>query len=196
MKQDRRSHAVNFAFRMGLIAGLALFSGSPARAQSSDGLGSRAGITFGGRAMYSRPKGADGGNLSGGAQLRLHLTRVLAIEGSADYRRDRFNGTLVETTPVQASLLLYLFPTWPISPYLLGGAGWYYTHVNAPFESTQHRFGPHAGGGLEIFLHRHWSIDGSYRYLWIQDINSHDPRNPNNYSDRGYMLTAGLNYRF
>lgn len=43
--------------------------------------------------------------------------------------------------------------------YILGGVGWYYTHVQGSNGSTN-RYGPHAGAGLEVALDRHWSIDG------------------------------------
>lgn len=155
------------------------------------------GVTFGGRASYYRPKHADAGTLSGGAQLRLHFTEVVAVEGSADYRQTDYGGTTVDVFPVQASLLLYLAPNFPVSPYVLGGVGWYYTHVHGA-DNSQNRYGPHAGGGLEVALGRHWSIDGSYRYLWTQSLTAPTVAHPagENFSDNGYMLTAALNYRF
>jgi opacity protein-like surface antigen len=170
-----------------------------AKAQESDGAGlhaSQPGITFGGRAAYYRPKDADEGTLNGGAQLRLHITSVIAVEGSADYRQNKFGGTTVDIVPVQASLLLYLAPNFVASPYILGGVGWYYTHVQG--DGTTHRYGPHAGGGLEVALNRHWTVDGSYRYLWTQSLTAPTTASPagKNFSDNGFMLTAALNYRF
>ena len=158
---------------------------------------SRPGVTFGGRASYFRPKGADAGTLSGGAQLRGHVTSVVALEASADYRQNRFEGTIVDVYPAQLSLLLYLAPQWPVSPYALGGVGWYFTRIRSN-NSTINRYGPHAGGGLEIALARHWSIDGSYRYLWTQSLTAPTTASPagKNFSDNGFMLTAALNYRF
>jgi opacity protein-like surface antigen len=157
---------------------------------------SRPGVTFGGRAAYYRPKGADDGTLNGGAQLRLHILPMLAVEGSADYRQNKYGGTTVDEIPVQASLMLYLTPSWVVSPYVLGGVGWYYTHIQDG--STTNRYGPHAGAGLELALARHWSIDGSYRYLWTQSLTAPTTTSPagKNFSDNGFMLTAALNYRF
>ncbi|MDP3543460.1 MAG: outer membrane beta-barrel protein [Elusimicrobiota bacterium] len=156
------------------------------------------GVSLGGRAMYYRPKGADEGSLSGGAQLRVHLSSMFALEGSIDYRKSTFGTVTVDVYPVQASLLMYLLPSSPLTPYLLAGGGWYYTHVRAPYEKTQYRFGPHAGAGLKMSLSKSWSIDGSYRYLWTRDINSEDLAHPagRNFSDNGYMLTASLNHHF
>ncbi|MBI3299903.1 MAG: porin family protein [Elusimicrobia bacterium] len=181
-----------------LLTAAAALAPRPAAAQADEDLRSRPGVTFGGRAMYFRPKDADSGRLNGGAQLRLHLTSVLAVEGSADYRQEKLSGTTVDVFPVQASLLIYLIPSSPITPYILGGGGWYYTHVRHTNGDTNTRFGPHAGAGLEAFLGRRWSIDGSWRYLWTPDFQSQDSTHPlgRNFSDRGFMLTTALNYRF
>jgi len=156
------------------------------------------GVSIGGRAMYFRPKGANDGALSGGAQVRMHLSPMFALEGSIDYRKSTFGDVVVDVYPVQASLLVYLMPSSRLTPFVLGGGGWYYTHVRAPYEKTQYRFGPHAGAGLKLSLSKFWSIDGSYRYLWTRDINSEDLSHPagRNFSDNGYMLTASLNHHF
>lgn len=156
------------------------------------------GVSIGGRAMYFRPKGANDGSMSGGAQLRMHMSPMFALEGSIDYRKSTFGDVVVDVYPVQASLLVYLMPASRLTPFVLAGGGWYYTHVRAPYEKTQYRFGPHAGAGLKLSLSKFWSIDGSYRYLWTRDINSEDLSHPagRNFSDNGYMLTASLNHHF
>jgi len=172
-------------------------------AATDDGVvvGSRTGFSFGGRGMYFKPKDASEGRWHGGAQVRFHMGPVFAVEGSADVRQDRFGGTVVDVIPVQASLLAYLFPGKVISPYILGGAGWYYTHIKAgsPFDDrTDHRFGPHAGAGLQAWFNRHWSIDGSYRYIWLSAYRTRDAANPlgRDIDDSGYMVTGALNYHF
>ncbi|MBI3547528.1 MAG: porin family protein [Elusimicrobia bacterium] len=178
-----------------LAAALAILIVDPLFADS--GLStSRGGATLGGRGMYFRAKDADTGTWSGGAQLRFHLSRVLGLEGSIDYRQSRFAGTMVDVYPVQASILVYLLPDLPLTPYLLGGGGWYYTQLRG--HDAQHRFGPHAGAGLELFLNNHWSIDGSYRYVWLSDIHSQNSSHPlgTNLRDSGHMVTAALNWRF
>jgi opacity protein-like surface antigen len=180
------------------VAACLSLASAPARAEGDDAAGPRPGVSFGGRASYYRPKDADHGTLNGGAQVRWHITSVLALEGSADYRQNNFAGTTVDVFPVQASLLVYLLPGYRISPFILGGGGWYYTHTQGGGSAHQNRFGPHAGGGLEIFLARHWSIDGTYRYMWNEDIHSQDLSHPvgRNFSDQGYALTTGLNFLF
>ena len=195
MSMSKRSAGVH---AIGVIAILAAVALAPCAA-SADGdevHASQPGVTLGGRAAYYRPKDADHGTLNGGAQVRLHITSVIAVEGSADYRQNKFAGTTVDVFPVQASLMLYLSPNWLISPYILGGVGWYYTHVQDG--STTNRYGPHAGAGVEVALARHWTSDGSYRYLWTQSLDAPTTTSPagKNFSDNGFMLTAALNFRF
>jgi opacity protein-like surface antigen len=179
-----------------VILAAAALAPRPASADGDDLHAARGGVTFGGRASYDRPKDADHGTLDGGAQLRLHITSVIAAEASADYRQNKYGGTVVDVYPLQASLLLYLTPSWIFSPYILGGVGWYHTHIHGG--GSTERYGPHAGAGLEVALNRHWSIDGSARYLWTQSLTAPTTTSPagKNFSDNGFMLTAALNYRF
>jgi opacity protein-like surface antigen len=168
---------------------------------SDETIAERRGISLGGRAMYFQPKNSEAGSgdMFGGAQLRFRFARSLALEGSADYRQISVPGTTVDVYPVQASLLVYLFPSSPLSPFLLGGGGWYFTHTKGPggFDSTQNRFGGHAGGGLQIFLTQRWSIDGTYRYVWVESFASRDQNlSEKKFSDQGHMATAGLNFHF
>ena len=57
-----------------------------------------------------------------------------------------------------------------LAPFILGGGSWYYTQVKDSdgFEDRQNRFGQHAGGGLQFFLNRLWSLDDTYRYIWLE----------------------------
>ncbi|MBL0058703.1 MAG: porin family protein [Elusimicrobia bacterium] len=158
------------------------------------------GFSIGPRGSYFKPKDADNGSYSAGVQARAHLTPVLGLEGSIDYRKDKYaNDVSVKTYPVQASLLAYLVPHSPVSPYLLGGTGWYFTRVSGPSveTNTENRFGLHAGGGLEAKLNESLSLDGSYRYIWLEDVKSKSASAiDKTYSDRGYMLTVALNLLF
>lgn len=155
-------------------------------------------FSLGGRATHFDPKEGDA-NWYGGLQARLYLGRVFAIEASADYRRNHFGDSRVDTYPVQASVLAYLLPGKRLSPFVLGGAGWYYTHVKGPggFDDTQNRFGLHAGGGLSYVLNRTWSIDSTYRYIWLEKIASKEQNIADKeFKDAGHMVTIGLNYHF
>jgi len=80
------------------------------------------------------------------------------------------NQKVVET-PIQASLLMKLGAR-KLSPYLLGGPGWYKRKVQ-PIEGSDDldvqktEFGWHAGAGLEIVAGRHLGLHGDYRYTFL-----------------------------
>lgn len=162
----------------------------------------RGGLEIGGRATYDKPRGgAD--SWSPGLQLRIHMSKNWALEGSGDYRRTTVSGpaagtsgsTRVDVFPVQGSLIGYIFPDSPVTPYVLAGAGWYFTHPEGGH--TSNRFGPHVGGGLQFFLNHYWSIDGSYRYIWLSGFHTGDSSlSENIFRDGGHMVTIGLNYHF
>lgn len=155
-------------------------------------------FSIGPRATYFNSVGSNDSDWYGGAQVRFHLSPLLALEGSADYRQSDYGANEVDVFPVQANLLLYLMPGKRITPFLLAGPGWYFTNVKGPgVDDTDHRFGFQAGGGLQAFLNKHWSIDTTYRYAWVSDVEARDANlNPHSYDDEGYMITAGLNLHF
>ena len=155
-------------------------------------------LSIGGRATYFAPKEGDA-NWFGGGQLRLHPFKFLAVEGSVDYRKTDVSSTTVRTFPVQGSALIYPFGTKRLSPFILGGAGWYFTNVEGPsdFDKTQHRFGAHVGGGLQLFLTEHLSLDSTYRHIWLEKIDSKDASlQDKQFQDNGHMVTFGLNLHF
>lgn len=154
-------------------------------------------FSIGGRATYYDPKDADG-KWYGGAQVRAYLGNYFAIEGSADYRRNDFENTRVHSYPVQVSALIYPLGHTRLAPFILGGGGWYYTSVKGPgVDDTQNRFGAHAGGGLQFMLSRHFSIDSTYRYIWLESIESKNVSlDDKKFSDNGHMITVGLNFHF
>lgn len=158
------------------------------------------GVTFGPRASYFQAKDADEGTWSGGAQLRVRPVPALGFEGSIDYRQEKYGKTRVDVYPVQFSLLAYILPIKPVNVFLLGGAGWYFTHVDRPnpaADSTDNRFGLHAGVGAEFNLNSAWSIDGTYRYVWLENFSSKDDTLfDKEFSDSGVQVTIGLNYHF
>ncbi|MCX5792681.1 MAG: outer membrane beta-barrel protein [Elusimicrobia bacterium] len=157
-------------------------------------------FSIGPRATYSTPKDADKGLWDPGVQARLHLSPALGLEASIDYRKNDFGPlTTVKTYPVQASLLAYLMPGGVVSPFLLGGVGWYHTQVEGPFDYNKitSRFGLHAGAGLEIMLGKSISLDGAYRYVWLEDVASKDLNALHKtYKDSGSMITIALNLLF
>ena len=107
-----------------------------------------------------------------GGQIRL-LSKRSGLEVSMDRHSESFEllNQKVTETPIQASLLLRL-GAGRVSPFLLGGPGWYRRKVelidgpdDADVETTE--FGWHAGGGLEILAGRHLGIHGDYRYTFL-----------------------------
>lgn len=155
-------------------------------------------LSVGARATYFNPRDGDS-NWFGGAQVRLHPFKYFAIEGSADYRETDIGSTTVRTFPVQGSALIYPFGTKRISPFILGGGGWYFTNVEGPgnYDDTQQRFGAHVGGGVQIFITNHFSIDSTYRHIWLEKVQSRDASlQDKKFQDNGHMVTIGLNYHF
>jgi len=106
-----------------------------------------------------------------GGQIRV-LSQRVGLEVSIDRHSESFDllSQKVTETPIQASLLLRL-GGGSISPFLLGGPGWYRRSVE-PIDGPDVRvntteFGWHAGGGLEIRAGRHFGIHGDYRYTFL-----------------------------
>ena len=107
-----------------------------------------------------------------GGQIRL-LSRRWGLEVSMDRNSESFEllNQKVTDTPIQASLLLRMGGA-KVSPFLLGGPGWYRRKVelldgpDGPEVDTT-EFGWHAGGGLEILPSRHFGIHGDYRYTFL-----------------------------
>jgi opacity protein-like surface antigen len=185
-----------------LVLAAALLSSGPAFAETGEYSVGGHSFAIGPRATYVKPKDADKGSWYGGVQARFGLGKPLAIEGSVDYRKNSYPGNVdIISYPVQASLLAYLAPDAMVSPFILGGGGWYYARLEAPngFHDTHYRFGPHAGAGLEIALGPSVSLDGTYRYVWLKSLRA-QAQNQNEltaeYNDSGYMVTIGLNAKF
>ena len=155
-------------------------------------------FSIGGRGTYFDPKEGDG-QWFGGAQVRIHPIKFLAVEGSVDYRRNDFGDTRVHSYPVQGSLMIYPLGLKRIAPFILGGGGWYFTSVTGPgdFDDTQQRFGGHVGGGVQVFISKHFSADASYRHIWLEKIQSRNASlEDKKFDDTGHMITVGLNFHF
>lgn len=195
---SRRSHFTMYAMTVLTIGWMLLTPVGNADAESvfddvNVGL-----FSIGGRATYFDPKEGDG-QWFGGAQVRVHPIRFLAVEGSVDYRRNDFGDTRVHSYPVQGSLMIYPLGLKRIAPFILGGGGWYFTSVTGPgnFDETQQRFGGHVGGGVQVFITEHFSADASYRHIWLEKIGSKNAAlEDKRFNDNGHMITAGLNFHF
>jgi opacity protein-like surface antigen len=114
-----------------------------------------------------------------GGQMRL-LSRRFGLEVSLDRHSESFEvlNQKVTETPIQTSLLLRL-GGGSVSPFLLGGPGWYRRKVEAldgpgDLSVSTTEFGWHAGGGLEILPNRHFGIHGDYRYTFLDFTDDDD----------------------
>lgn len=183
----------------GMVLSMLLMTLSTIGRTEEMGVGDK-GFSIGPRVSYFKPEDAENGSFSGGVQARVHFTPVLGLEGSIDYRKDDYaDGVSIKTYPVQASLMAYFMPHSPLSPYVLGGTGWYFTQVKGPAIETEtdNRFGLHAGAGLEFLLNESLSLDGSYRFIWLEDVKSHETSTlEKSYGDSGSMITLALNFLF
>jgi opacity protein-like surface antigen len=182
----------NWMLLAGLLAAQAF---APVGVHAAEG-----GVSFGPRISNHNPRDADDGTWNGGVQLRIKPFAGLGFEGSVDYRKETFGPTRVDVYPIQASLLAYLLSAEPLDIFLIGGAGWYYTHVDRPsplVDFTDHRFGLHAGGGVEFHLNNAWSVDGTYRHVWLEEFSSAGADLiDKEFNDSGRQMTVGLNYHF
>ena len=151
-----------------IIAGvMAALFGSPSLT-SAQGFGVGARI---GSLTADSEADADAIRVTGG-QIRL-LTGRWGLEVSMDRHSatsDALNQKVTET-PIQLSLLMRLTES-KLSPFLLGGRGWYRRKVElleGPDEGAvkTSESGWHGGGGLEIRAARHFALHGDYRYTFL-----------------------------
>jgi opacity protein-like surface antigen len=181
------------------VLAVCLAPGAPCAAQGF-GLGGRMALV---RGDVDAGTGAD--RFIGG-HLRLPLSPRSSLEIAIDRRTDS-NDSLTErvvATPLQGSLLLYPVRT-TLSPYLLGGIGWYTLKVEqltagtVTASATSRRFGYHAGIGGELKLGRHAGVHADYRYTFLKFGGDDDDESlvgrltP---SHEGSMWTAGATLYF
>ena len=140
-----------------------------------------------------------------GGQIRL-LSKRWGLEVSLDHNSESFEllDQKVTETPIQASLLLRL-GGGKVSPFLLGGPGWYRRKVelldgpdDTDVKATE--FGWHAGGGLEVLAGRHFGIHGDYRFTFL-DFGDDDDDDEGFIGGlipghRGSMWTLGATFYF
>jgi Outer membrane protein beta-barrel domain len=137
-----------------------------------------------------------------GGQVRL-LSQRFGLEVALDRHSESFEllNQKVTETPIQASLLLRL-AGGSVSPFLLGGPGWYHRKVEAldspgNLSVSTTEFGWHAGIGLEILPSRHFGFHGDYRYTFL-DFHDDDGGFIGRLlpGHRGSMWTLGATFYF
>jgi opacity protein-like surface antigen len=117
-----------------------------------------------------------------GGQIKMRLSPSTAIEVSADYDSKLSKTTTLtqraRSMPIQASLLMFPIRS-VISPYVLGGVGWYRHSLTtsasgassasgATTTETIREMGYHAGLGAELRVGQRMAIHGDYRYNHIR----------------------------
>jgi Outer membrane protein beta-barrel domain len=134
---------------------------------------------------YNRDE-LDGGRVFWGGHGRVRAFRYVAGELSAQYREDIFGfntGEIrLQTFPVQLSGIVYPLAMIPVSPYFVGGIGWYRLKATIDGDlDLPYVFGqgsviitetaPHIGVGVEAFIGDHFSIGGDVRKVFL-DFNT------------------------
>jgi len=147
---------------------LLLFT-SPVFAQGIFGIGGRMSMVRGDVAADP----AASAEMFLGGQLRARVSPRTSVELSLDRRVQNVDTTQrVRDYPLQGSLLLFPIHS-TISPYVLGGVGWY-THAVDTLAAGQvtgttssRKMGYHAGFGGELKLGRHAGVHADYRYTFV-----------------------------
>jgi opacity protein-like surface antigen len=170
-----------------LILALVMIAGNQLNAQ---------GVSLGPSLGYQRAADADEGRLMVGAALRMKLSPALGVEGSINYRREKYaDGLLtVRSWPVMITGLLYPIPNL----YGAIGAGWYNTTFDfdrdeLPLVSnrTKQEFGWHFGGGVELPVNQNVKLTGDIRYVFL-DYDFEELPGSGDTKSNFYMITVGL----
>jgi hypothetical protein len=154
-------------------------------------------LGFGPQVGYHKAKDADDGKFMGGVAFRAKLLPALGVEGSINYRREKFNdGALtVRSWPVMATALIYPLPI----AYGAIGAGWYNTTFDfdddIPLlereDETQQEFGWHFGGGVELPLATSARLAADIRYVFL-NYDFEEVPGSDEIDSNFYVITAGL----
>lgn len=156
------------------------------------------GIGFGPQVGYYKARDADEGDLMIGGVLRLKFSEALAIEGSINYREEKYRDGLItaKSWPIMATALFYPLPVL----YGAAGAGWYNTTIEydherlglrrSEAEDTTQEFGWHFGGGIELPFSGS-KLYGDIRYVFLDYKFEAVPGSRDIESDF-YVITVGL----
>ncbi|MEX2272312.1 MAG: outer membrane beta-barrel protein [Vicinamibacterales bacterium] len=134
-------------------------------------------ISIGPRMSFVKPDPALGtvsDRYTGGA-LRLKLSPRTSIELAMDWRSTTSDDATVRVSdyPFQGSLMVYPLRA-AISPYVLGGIGWYSQRMEALSgaevlsQQTVRRRGYHGGLGGDLKLGKRASLFADYRYTFLR----------------------------
>ncbi len=152
-------------------------------------------IYFGPQGGYYKAQDADEAVLMGGAALRMKLGSALGIEGSINYRQEKYGDGAVTAKgwPIMATGLIYPIPI----VYAAVGFGWYNITLDYKLaelkDETVQQVGWHFGGGVELPLGPRVKLTGDVRYVFLdydfKEMPGKDLKN--NFT----VFTAGLLFR-
>jgi hypothetical protein len=156
------------------VCGAALAAAPAAEAQDGGSFGVGPRVTF--QRGDSEVPDSSALRLLGG-QLKLRLSPAITLELSADYDSS-LNENVTErarTLPLQASMLFSPIRLAAVSPYALGGVGWFNHSVTQvtpaspqPTNTGIREMGYHGGIGVEVRAGSRIAIHGDYRYTRIR----------------------------
>jgi opacity protein-like surface antigen len=158
-------------------------------------------VGFGPQVGFYKTRDADGVRIMPGAALRLKFSDALGLEGSVNYREEKFRNDqiTVRTWPIMVTGLLYPIPQM----YGAIGAGWYNTSVDFNFPSpalggpvpasldSKSSFGWHFGAGLELPVGDVGALVGDIRYVFL-DYDFKNLPGSGGVNANFYVITAGL----
>lgn len=155
------------------------------------------------RAGYGSAEGEDEGAPSIGVYTRFDIPGPVNLELAADGWASERSGGKIEARniPLQASALLYPFPSVLVKPYLLGGAGITMVRLKsldaaAKRERNARLFSVQAGAGFDIALPL-VVLTADLRYFFTEELTADPAGLPEeSYRPGGWRLTAGLALTF
>lgn len=141
-----------------------------------------------------------------GGDARLRIVKYVGAEFSVQRREDNFDFDLgsikLETTPLQLSGIVYPLGMFAVTPYVLGGTGWYFLKatvrgdIDLPYvfgegtiEVTE--TAPHIGVGVEAFIGDHFSFGADARKVFLNFETSLI-----NYEVDAYFVNVGATFYF
>ena len=171
-----------------LIMGLIALMVAPMNAQS---------VSLGPQVGYYKAQDADG-NFMGGVAWRFRFTPMLGLEGSINYRQEKYanDALTVRSWPIMVTGLIYPLPL----VYGAIGAGWYNTtfdynqdKVASLKDETTQEFGWHFGGGVELPVGSNFKLTGDIRYVFLNYDFKEIPGS-GNLDSNFYVVTVGFLY--
>jgi len=176
-----------------LVSVLIIFSVLPSAAQSS--------VSFGPQIGFYKARDADQASGLGGLTLRTKLSDGFGIEGSINFRKEKYYDGRVDVNswPVMVTGLFYFVPV----VYGAVGAGWYNSNIQYHYppgfltgsttvtSETQQEFGWHFGGGAELPVGSSAKFVADIKYVFLDYDFTNFPGS-GGVNSNFYVLTVGL----